>query len=32
MAKAYEPLFKKINRQLEAHRIVVKTFAIINAR
>jgi IS5 family transposase len=28
-AKAYEPLFKEINRQLEAHSIIVKTGAII---
>jgi len=30
-AKAYEPLFKEINRQLEAHSILVKTGAIIDA-
>ena len=30
-AKAYEPLFKEINRQLEAHNIIVKTGAIIDA-
>ncbi len=30
-AKAYEPLFKEINRQLEAHKIIVKTGAIIDA-
>jgi IS5 family transposase len=30
-AKAYEPLFKEINRQLEAHSIIVKTGAIIDA-
>ena len=29
--KAYEPLFKEINRQLEAHKIIVKTGAIIDA-
>ena len=28
---AYEPLFKEINRQLEAHQIIVKTGAIIDA-
>ncbi|VAW10755.1 hypothetical protein MNBD_BACTEROID03-1098, partial [hydrothermal vent metagenome] len=26
--KAYEPLFKEINRQLEAHKIIVKTGVI----
>lgn len=30
-AKAYEPLFKEINRQLEANKIIVKTGAIIDA-
>ena len=30
-AKAYEPLFKEINRQLEAHRIIVKTGVIVDA-
>ncbi len=30
-ANAYEPLFKEINRQLEAHNIIVKTGAIIDA-
>jgi len=30
-AQAYEPLFKEINRQLEAHKIIVKTGAIIDA-
>ena len=30
-AKAYEPLFKEINRQLEAHHIIVKTGAIVDA-
>ena len=30
-AKAYEPLFKEINRQLEAHQIIVKTGAIVDA-
>ena len=30
-AKAYETLFKKINRQLEAHRIIVKTGVIVDA-
>ncbi len=30
-AKAYESLFKEINRQLEAHQIIVKTGAIIDA-
>lgn len=30
-AKAYKPLFKEINRQLEAHKIIVKTGAIIDA-
>ena len=30
-ATAYEPLFKEINRQLEAHKIIVKTGAIIDA-
>tara|TARA_R110002051_G_scaffold324641_1_gene422914 strand:+ start:9733 stop:10584 length:852 start_codon:yes stop_codon:yes gene_type:complete len=30
-AKAYEPLFKEINRQLEAHKIIIKTGAIIDA-
>jgi len=30
-AKAYEPLFKELNRQLEAHKIIVKTGAIIDA-
>jgi IS5 family transposase len=30
-AKAYEPLFKEINRQLEAHNIIVKTGAIVDA-
>lgn len=29
--KAYEPLFKEINRQLEAHKIIVKTGAIVDA-
>lgn len=30
-AEAYEPLFKEINRQLEAHQIIVKTGAIVDA-
>jgi IS5 family transposase len=30
-AKAYEPLFKEINRQLESHHIIVKTGAIVDA-
>jgi IS5 family transposase len=30
-ANAYEPLFKEINRQLEAHQIIVRTGAIIDA-
>ena len=30
-AKAYEPLFKEINSQLERHNIIVKTGAIIDA-
>ena len=30
-ARAYDPLFKEINRQLEAHKIIVKTGAIIDA-
>ena len=30
-AKAYETLFKEINRQLEAHRIIVKTGVIVDA-
>ena len=30
-AEAYEPLFKEINRQLELHKIIVKTGAIIDA-
>jgi len=30
-AKAYEALFKEINRQLEAHKIIVKTGAIVDA-
>ena len=30
-AEAYEPLFKEINRQLEAHHIIIKTGAIIDA-
>ncbi len=30
-ANAYAPLFKEINRQLEAHNIIVKTGAIIDA-
>ena len=30
-AKAYEPLFKEINKQLEAHNIIVKTGAIVDA-
>tara|TARA_R110000868_G_C10595780_1_gene739995 strand:- start:347 stop:532 length:186 start_codon:yes stop_codon:yes gene_type:complete len=30
-AKAYEPLFKEINRQLEAHKIIVKTGVIVDA-
>lgn len=30
-AKAYEPLFKEINRQLEVHSIIIKTGAIIDA-
>jgi len=30
-AKDYEPLFKEINRQLEAHKIIVKTGVIIDA-
>ncbi|PHS10826.1 MAG: IS5/IS1182 family transposase [Kordia sp.] len=29
--EAYEPLFKEINRQLESHKIIVKTGAIIDA-
>ncbi|MFT6880697.1 MAG: IS5 family transposase [Arcticibacterium sp.] len=29
-AKAYEPLFKEINKQLEAHSIIVRTGAIID--
>ncbi|VAW11227.1 hypothetical protein MNBD_BACTEROID03-1388 [hydrothermal vent metagenome] len=28
--KAYEPLFKEINRQLEAHKIIVKTGVIVD--
>jgi len=28
---AYQPLFKEINRQLEAHKIIVKTGAIVDA-
>lgn len=30
-SKAYEPLFKEINRQLEAHQIIVKTGVIVDA-
>ena len=30
-AKAYDPLFKLINRQLEKHEIIVKTGAIVDA-
>lgn len=30
-AKAYEPLFKAINHQLESHHIIVKTGAIVDA-
>ncbi len=30
-AKAYEPLFKEINRQLAAHKIIVKTGVIVDA-
>jgi len=30
-AEAYEPLFKEINKQLEAHHIIVKTGAIVDA-
>jgi IS5 family transposase len=30
-AKAYEPLFKQINMQLEKHNIIVKTGAIVDA-
>ena len=30
-ANAYDPLFKEINRQLEAHQILVKTGAIVDA-
>lgn len=30
-AGAYEPLFKEINRQLEAHQIIIKTGAIVDA-
>lgn len=30
-AKAYNPLFKEINRQLEAHNIIVKTGVIVDA-
>ena len=30
-AKAYESLFKEINRQLEAHKIIVKTGVIVDA-
>ncbi len=30
-SKAYEPLFKEINNQLEAHKIIVKKGAIIDA-
>ena len=30
-AGAYEKLFKEINRQLEAHKIIVKTGAIVDA-
>ena len=30
-AKAYEPLFKEINAQLESHNIIVKTGAIVDA-
>lgn len=30
-AKAYEPLFKVINQQLESHQIIVKTGAIVDA-
>ncbi len=30
-AKAYESLFKEINKQLEAHKIIVKTGAIVDA-
>jgi IS5 family transposase len=30
-AKAYEPLFKEINKQLELHKIIVKSGAKIDA-
>ena len=30
-AEAYEPLFKEINRQLEAHQIIIKKGAIVDA-
>lgn len=30
-SKAYQELFQEINRQLEAHRIIVKTGAIVDA-
>ncbi len=30
-AKAYEPLFQEINKQLEAHKIIVKTGIIVDA-
>jgi len=30
-AKAYESLFKEINRQLEAHKIIIKTGVIVDA-
>jgi IS5 family transposase len=30
-AKAYQPLFKEINEQLEFHGIIVKTGAIVDA-
>jgi len=30
-SKAYDALFKEINRQLEAHNIIVKTGAIVDA-
>ena len=30
-AEAYEPLFKEINKQLEAHKIIVKTGVIVDA-
>lgn len=30
-AKAYEPLFKAINQQLESHNIIIKTGAIVDA-